>query len=350
MLKPAKRQPDARLFPATDFWHVNSPSGRIPARFKEWSHFSVLAGNFDLLVNFSLVVRGKSHLEATPRLILLFSDAEGAWDGDVETFGRNETSIVAGSADATLGRNSVRFAASGYHVEAALSKRDFQVALDLVPVTRPLVADNVRLTDVDSFRWVVVPHLRARGEVRVAGRRYSVTDAPAYHDRNSGCFEWGGAFAWEWATILPPDVQQQWCLAYSRIGNRARGAMFSQSLLVWRRDALRRKYYGRDLSVSHEGLLRRERGLCLPRVAALVTAGAADVPRQILVSARGYGDQVTLRMSFNEFAQIVTPNDRWPGFTSLFEIKGHAEVAGRVGGERIEFEGRVQAELNHAVG
>jgi hypothetical protein len=57
-----------------------------------------------------------------------------------------------------------------------------------------------------------------------------------------------------------------------------------------------------------------------------------------------------LRMSFDDFAQIVIPNDRWPGFTTLCEIKGHAEVAGRVGDERITFEGRVQAELNHAAG
>jgi hypothetical protein len=96
-------------------------------------------------------------------------------------------------------------------------------------------------------------------------------------------------------------------------------------------------------------MLRREPGLRLPRVASLLMPGtAADVPRHIVVSARGYGDDVTLRMSFDDFAQIVVPNDHWPGFTSLCEIKGRAEVAGTVGDERIAFDGRVQAELNHA--
>ena len=197
---------------------------------------------------------------------------------------------------------------------------------------------------------MVVPHLRARGEVAVSGRRYSVMDAPAYHDRNSGRFDWGGAFSWEWATILPPTAEQRWCLTYSRIGNRTRGASLAQSLLIWRGDGLRRKFYGRDLSISHHGLLGQERSLCLPRLAGLITEGAADVPRHILVSARGFGDEVTLSMSFSEFAQIAVPNDRWPGFTSLFEIKGRAAVAGRIGGENFEFEGRVQAELNHALG
>jgi hypothetical protein len=349
MLNTLRRPTNSNLFPAADFWHVDPRSERTPPRFKEWSHFSVLGSGFDLLVNFSLVHRGEPHSGTIPRLVLLFRNAEGAWDGDVELFGPHEALIVPGSPDAVMGRNSVSFADGGYHLHAALSHRDIRLALDLAPITRPLVADKVRLSDADSFRWMVVPHLRADGEATVSGRRYPVIDAPAYHDRNSGCFDWGGAFAWEWATILP-DGAQPWCLAYSRIVGRHRGAALSQSLLIWRDEALARKFYGRDLSISHQGLLRRECGLCLPRVASLLVPESADVPQHIHVSARGYGDELSLRMSFSDFAQIVVPNDRWPGLTCLFEIKGRAEVTGWIGTERIAFEGRVQAELNHAIG
>jgi hypothetical protein len=348
MLSVPKRSNDAMLFPAADFWHLAPPSKQIPARFKEWTHFSVLGDDFDLLINFSLIASGQTRPRTILRMILLFRDADGTWDGDVEAFAPNETEIFEGSPNAVLGNNRVQFADGRYHVDAALSNRDVCVGLDLFPAAHPLVADNVRLSNADSYRWMVVPRLCAEGEVAVSGRLYRVVDAPAYHDRNSGCFEWGGAFAWEWATILPSEASQPWCLVYSRILNR-QGVTLSQSLLLWRRESLARKFFGRDLSISHNGVLRRERLFRLPRVASLVMQGtAADVPRQMLVSAHGYGDELTVRLSFDDFAQVVVPNDRWPGFTALCEIKGRAEVTGRIGTERLAFEGRIQAEFNHA--
>jgi len=347
-----KRSIDATLFPTADFWHMAPHSPHTRPGFKEWSHFSVLGADFDLLMNFSLMAGGQgAKTRMTPRLTLLFGTADGSWDGDVESFSLADTTIFEGQPDATLGRNSARFANCRYCVEAAPSTRDIFVALDLHPMTRPVIANNVRLSDAESVRWMVVPHLRAVGEVSIAGCRYQVADAPAYHDRNWGQFAWGGAYAWEWATILPPGVDQPWCLVYSRIGNRYRGATLSESLILWRREFPSRKFYGRDLSITHQGMLRRDRVLRLPRVASLLIPGkAADVPREIIVTAHGYGDEVALRMSFDDFAQVVVPNDRWPGFTTLCEIKGRAEVAGRVGDERVAFEGRVQAELNHAAG
>jgi hypothetical protein len=351
-LATPERSIDATLFRTADYWHMAPYSRHTRPGFKEWSHFSVIGADFDLLVNFSLMAGSKrAKTQMTPRLTLLFSAADGSWDGDVESFSLADTTIFEGLPGATLGRNSTRFDDRRYRVEAALSTRDICVALDLHPMTRPVIANNVRLSDAESVRWMVVPHLRAVGEVTVAGRRYPVADAPAYHDRNWGRFAWGGAYAWEWATILPLSAHQPWCLVYSRIGNRHRGATLSQSLILWRREFPSRKFYGRDLSIAHQGVLRRERVLRLPRVASLLIPGtAADVPRHIVVSARGYGDEVTLRMSFDDFAQVVVPNDRWPGFTMLCEIKGRAEVAGRVGDERFASEARVQAELNHAVG
>jgi hypothetical protein len=349
MLKKPNRSSDTRLFPAADFWHVAPRSRQIPARFKEWSHFCVLGDDFDLLLNFSLIARGRASPRIIPRMILLFSEADGSWDGDVETFDLDETEIFEGSSNAAFGNNSVRFADRRYNIDAALSKRDVRITLDLFPSAQPLVAENVRLSGSDIFRWMVVPRLRAKGAVTVSGRLYSVVDAPAYHDRNSGCFEWGGAYAWEWATILPPGADLPWCLVYSRMLDRHRGTTLSQSLLLWRGEALARKFYARDLSISHHGMFRRERLFRLPRAASLAMPGtAADVPKQILISARGYGDELMLRMSLDDYAQIVVPNDHWPGFTALCEVKGRAEVNGRIGGDRLAFEGRVQAEFNNA--
>jgi hypothetical protein len=346
---------DPTLFPTADYWHTGARSGPKASGFKEWSHFSILGPDFDLLVNFSLMAGGRTGSESTavmtPRLTVLFGGFDGTWDGAVESFGPDQTTVIAGLSDVVFDRNSARFIGHRYRLEASLAERDLCVELDLHPMTRPVIANNVRLSDAESVRWMVVPHLRASGEVTVAGRRYQVADAPAYHDRNWGCFAWGGAYAWEWATVLPNDVDQPWCLVYSRIVNRHRGATLSQSLILWRCESPSRKFYGRDLSVSHHGILRRDRALRLPRVASLLLPGtAADVPQQVVVSAQGYGDQITVRMAFDDYAQVVVPNDRWPGFTSLCEIRGHAEVTGKVGDRHIDFDGRVQAELNHAAG
>lgn len=344
------RSPGAPLFPSVDFWRMAPQSPRMAADSKEWSHFSVLGADFDLLLNFSLIARARKpgEVEAIPRLTLLFAAADGSWDGDIETFSCSETAIFEGSPDVVLGRNGARFINGRYRIDAALSARSVTVALDLDPVTRPVVANFIRLSDAETIRWAVVPHLRANGEVIVAGRRYSVVDTPAYHDRNWGRFAWGGAYSWEWATVLPPDVSQPWCLVYSRISDRHRGVTLSQSLILWRRDFPSRKFYGRDLAISHEGVLRRAHVLRLPRAASLLMPGtAADVPRRVRVTGQGYGDELTVRMELDDFAQVVVPNDRWRGFTALCEIKGRAEVTGRIGSECVAFEGRVQAEFNH---
>jgi len=289
-------------------------------------------------------------LSAAPRLTLLFCGSDGTWEGDVESFNENEVDLLDGSPDTVMGRNSAKLTDGRYRIEASLSERSVSLTLDLHPMTRPVIANDIRLSAFESIRWVVVPHLRASGEVAVNGRRIAVQCAPAYHDRNWGRFSWGGGYAWEGAAIIPVDITQPWCLVYSRISDNHRGATRSQSLILWRYDLPSRKFYGRDLSISHEGVLRRDRVLRLPRVTSLLMPGtAADVPRRLLVSARGHGDELTVRMTFDNFAQVVVPNDQWPGLTALSETKGYAEVVGRIGVERVHFDARVQAEFNHAI-
>ena len=68
----------------------------------------------------------------------------------------------------------------------------------------------------------------------------------------------------------------------------------------------------------------------------------------MLIAAQGYGDALRLRIVFDDLAQVVFPTDRWPGMTLLTEWRGRAEISGRIGAERLEFEARVQAEINHA--
>jgi hypothetical protein len=191
---PARPRPIGQVpFPSADFWHLAPRPAKSRVGFKEWSHFSVLGGDFDLLVNFSVMTESEgASPRSTPRLTLLVRAPDGHWDGDVEVFNRVDTTILPGLPDAVFGRNSARFIGPHYRVEAELSSRAVSAALDLHPMTQPVIANQSRLSDAESFSWMVVSHLRAEGELNVSARRYRITDAPAYHDRNWGCFMWGG--------------------------------------------------------------------------------------------------------------------------------------------------------------
>lgn len=342
-------EPGAGAFPATDYWRL-APQ-RMSDGDKEWSHFAVLAPDCDLLANFSLSAR-RTRSGGTlvqPRVAFLFRDADGAWEGDVETFPAAAAMISEGSPDAAIGDNRAWFENGCYKVRIESQTRDARIALDLHPVTAPLLAPNVRLSGKALFSWAVVPRLRADGVAEVSGRRRRIRAAPAYHDRNWGRFAWGGDTAWEWATILPPDSARPWSLVYSRITDRVRSTTISQSLLLWRGARLSRKFYGRDLKIERHGALRCERPLRVPRAAALAIPGPrASAPGELLIAAQGYGDALRLRIVFDDLAQVVFPTDRWPGMTLLTELRGRAEISGRIGAEPLEFEARVQAEINHA--
>lgn len=248
-----------------------------------------------------------------------------------------------------MGEASARLNERGYRLEAALPERQLSVKLDLTPLARPVVAPTIRLGREERLSWAVVPRLLAEGEIEAAGRRQAVIAAPAYHDRNWGRFAWGGDYAWEWATLLPDEPAAPWSFVYSRIADRGRAATSAQSVIVWRGETPLRKFYDRDLVVSQEGAAPDGRPFRIPRISSLVSSGlAADTPRRLTIMARGYDDDLRLELEFERLAQVVVPNDVWPGLTALSEASGRFRASGRLAGERVEFHGRAQAEFNHA--
>jgi hypothetical protein len=342
------RRLDPAAIARADYWR-SAPASLVGGG-KEWTHFSVMAPQFDLIANFNLTVRigEPGETVASPRLALLFRDAAD-WHGDAPGFRLEDTSIEEGSPDVVMGANSVRFAAGRYRLNIDLPARRISADLELRPIAFPVVANNIPLSASDTFSWAVVPRLLASGTVTARGQRYEVRDAPAYHDRNWGRFAWGGGCAWEWATIIPADVQEPWSLVFSRIVDRRQAKVLSQSLMVWRGDRLVRKFYGPDLKVERRGVLQLVSPLRIPAVAALALPGsAADVPRCLDVAASACTDELHLQLAFDGFAQVVFPNDRFPGLTALSECPGRARVSGRVGEAAVDFAARAHAEFNHA--
>ena len=356
---PGRREqepPGADLFAAMDYWRrapagSSAPPGYNAAPgYKEWSHFSIMGAELDLLINFSLM---EDRQLAPParrevgRLTVLYRDGAGRWDGEVERYDEPAVSVLGGQPEIALGANGLRLVEGTYRLRLELPSGKVRGAIDLVPMARPVFANRVPLAGGEYIRWLVVPRLRASGELRLGGQGFVLDGAPAYHDRNWGQFTWGGSCAWEWATILPADPGSPWSLVYSRISDALRAETLSQSLILWRDAFPHRKFFGRDLSVEQRGVLSGGRPVQIPKFTPLLAAGTgADLPREMQVRARAYRDELRLEIRLADFAQIGVPNDgRW-GMSKLSEAKGSVEVSGAVGGEQVRFDGRIHAEFN----
>lgn len=318
---------------------------------KEWTHFCVLGAELDLLVNLSLmdgVQTGASASTEVPRLAVLVRDARG-WDGDVERFSPGECRYSGGRIDLRMGPNELRFADGAYELVVQSRSRPLEARLRLTPLVTPAMTSSVPLGAGGSVRWLVVPYLLADGEVHWAGRRYRFRGAPAYHDHNWGTFQWGADFSWEWAVAVPPDPSVPWSLIFTRLSDRGRLRVFSEGLLLWKRDTHHRTFRGSDVEVRSTGFLRSTGVLRIPRVMGLAAPGrAADVPRLLEVRARDGDDTLDLELRPTGFAQIAIPSDaNERGVTVLSEVRATARARGRVRGEPVELEGPALLELIH---
>ncbi len=284
-----------------------------------------------------------------PRVTMIVRHDRNAWAGDVVQFAPDHAKVGQARTDIEIGGNAIRFADAAYHVRAAVESGAVRADLRFRPLARPALASSVRLSGRERMRWLVVPRLVAEGEIAVAGRTLLLKEAPAYHDRNWGHFHWGENYSWEWATILPLSASVPWSLVYMRISDGTRNRTFSQGLMVWRGAHSRRVFHGADMRLRQAGWLQQDRILRLPRIVNLMVGGhATAVPRVLDVEARAWSDYIDAHLTFEDMAQVGVPNDAPDGLTMLSEVTGEAEVKGRVGGEEVQFHGRVLMEFNHA--
>jgi hypothetical protein len=315
---------------------------------KEWHHFCILGETIDLLVNFSLSDDVRAEAEPGRELarITLLVRAEG-WDGDVEGFAAEEVVVRGGRVDLRFGRNRLRFVDGVYRITIALTERPVTVDLELRPLTMPGAAPNIPLPESPPLHWVIVPRLRARGRVSVAGRVYELDDVLAYHDHNWGHFLWGHAFAWVWGFALPDDAAIPWSLAFVRLTNRFRTRALAQGLFLWRGTTHHRVFLEDDLVVRMDpGVLRPTRVFKLPLVRALLSRDTAtDVPRWVEMRAAGDGDALVYRFEAADLAQVVIPSETGMHVTIINEVTGRASLRGTIRGEPVDFEGRAICEF-----
>jgi hypothetical protein len=316
---------------------------------KEWLHFVILGPDFELLVNFSLCDDPRAPEDRpaeVARLTVLVRDGNG-WDGDVDTFPLDEVRIRGGGIDMRFGDNRLCYRDGLYHVRMRLRERPFATDVTVRPCTFPARAPNIPMLDGPPLHWLIIPRCLASGTVQLGGREVRLDRALTYHDHNWGLFRWGANFSWRWSFAVPLDPAVPWTVAFASLTDRGRAHACSQGLFVWRGHERYRTF--RDHDIAFESTLEfasLRQVFKLPRVMALLAPGpGAELPRAVVLRARGDGDWFEYRFEPESVGQVVIPNDTDLGVSLLNEVAGQASFRGTIGGEHFDVESRSVFEL-----
>ena len=332
-----------------DFWRRSPASVGGAAGHKEWSYFSILDNEVQIVTAFSIMDCRSANDEGTlrveeARLTLLVRTSDGRWDGDLQLCSSSTPTVTAGAIDASFGANRLAFDGESYRI--AIESPRHTVDLVLRPVARPALTRSVPLGRTDPMHWFVVPRLEAAGNVRVGHRHVRLVRSPAYHDHNWGRFQWGGDFAWEWAIALSSGTSE-WSLVYYRITDRGRHTVRAQGLLIWAGDRHCRTFRDAEIAVVGSGFLRAAGCLRLPSVMRMAVAGAAaDIPARLHVTAASDADSVDLVFALSDCAQVGVPDDAGDGITIISECHARASARGCLNGRALAFECHSVLEFN----
>lgn len=310
---------------------------------KEWFHVTLHGPGFDAIVNFSQVQEARQGGGTTELAQVGCLVREQAFSGEIQRIAASRVALGRGGQALTFGASRVQLRDDGIDMQVSLRGGQFELDLEvgLSAVTLPIRVSNLSLGDEAYMHWQVTPRLLANGWLQVAGNRYRLSDAPAYHDHNWGRFSWSSDFSWEWGYALPVERENPWSVVFVRLLDRAHLNDLMQGLFVWHTERPRRLFRAGDVQVCHEGLLRKERVLKLPRVMSLVHPGqASDVPRRLLVRAARGEDRVCLEFLPDDVAAVVVPDETGLGFTVIYEVSGRVFVEGRVDGASVQIAGR----------
>ncbi len=323
---------------------VNRPpvAGSPGRPFKQWVHTTVWHPEITLVANFSSV-----HHERTGEHRLTAIVYAGGVAGNVRRFAPEACQVPVGRATAVFGPNRIRRMGADYDVELFEPALDLRATLTLRAATHASTTVGVRVGGGGRLGWSVIPRLVANGTIQYAGRVHAIVDAPAYRDRNWGCFAFG-ELSWDWLYALAGAGQRPWAVVVSRVTDRARSRVWQQAVLLWEGSELLATFRDRDVTLRGANpntcavtTVPAALGLCR-------TGEATDVPRSVLVEGRSSRGHVRLAFEAGAVARVVVPNDARLGTTPIYESLGRCSVMGDVEGRAVAFDGHGFLECLHA--
>lgn len=311
------------------------PSRARQPGYREWHHFCILDEQMDALVNFS-IVDGNEHRPAVGQVMALVR--HGRWQGGVERIPIEDVDIRVGRLQARFGES--RLDCDGhYYVRVVLRQHGIAVDVRLRPVTEPFVAHNVDPAGGAPLSWLVVPRLVATGRVTAGTFTRSFEGAPAYHDHNWG--RWGTEGVWDWGFGLSVGDDPECSVVFVRLSDRSRTEVRVQGLFLWDGASLRRVVRDGDLRFSELGSLVTDRLCKVPPVLRLLAPGnITGTPGQLEIAYADRGDCGVARFVSEQAAQVLAPEDDYPGLLVINEVSAAFELSGTLGGRQVRCQGR----------
>jgi hypothetical protein len=319
-----------------------APAASRDRPFKQWVHVTVWHPKITLVFNFSSVHAGP---DVDHRLTVLVYTSGVA--GHVRRFEARECRLPVGRSTIVFGPNSIRRMGAEYDVSLFEPALDLRATLTLRALTRTATVQGARVDAHSDIGWSVVPRLAANGRIQHGGRVHELEEAPAYRDRNWGCFAFGEV-AWDWLYALPSDPAVPWAAVVSRLTDRSRSRVWQQALLVWEGREVLATFRDRDVELTGAGRVRGAL-LTIPPALAICSGGeATDVPAVMDVRARSGRGSVHLSFESRMVARIVAPNEARAGTTPIHESLGACRMTGTLEGRPVSLDGHGFLECLHA--
>lgn len=317
--------------------HTPEPGDpRLPL-YKEWWHFNLLddTSGLDLIVNLALSGDIRQPEGGEADLILLAHEPGRGWAGGITRYDGLAAIIAEDGVDLRVGAAQVRYVGDHYTVEATdEANGPIAASLRLWPCTEPMLVWKDTPLGGGHINWVILPNLLADGEVRVAGRRYLLEGARAYHDHNWGLWRWGENFGWDWGfcAALAEPAGLPLSLVYDRTVDRAGHRVIEHSLALWHGEGLLKFFARRMIAVQRHGTFRGPVRR-VPGVAGLAQQSmVGTIPARIDLVAQDAADRIEASYIPDAALQIGIPRETGLGFVQLNETLGWLTVTGRVAG------------------
>jgi len=330
----------AELRDIIDRFHLPPPIVRNDSTWGEWHYFNALSSDHRRWAYVSLIVGGL--VPAGPwggQVLVTLHEQGGASRRYVSAIPAPAVRFSTSRADLTIGESSVHVLPDGRYAVHAVAREEHgrgTVNVDLTVTPTPgAYFPGAALTSGETVSGYVVPALRADADGRICvtggGSRKgceTLSAVQAYHDHNWGVWrgvswEWGAARAGEFAILYgrvePPDT-----------------VAASQPLFIYVVDSLGFLRVFRPRTITyHDAPSAAANGVRVPQTAELFDARGDDTLRvRLTVEDATVTDTrrpLIERGDYMNARRIARP--------FFVQMKGRADLTGRIGGKVIGAEG-----------
>jgi hypothetical protein len=323
------------------------------ADWKDWYHFVLLDldGGARILANIALIGGGaRKEIQAT----LL---ARGPWGAAAQhiTLGSAlshpwpEHAVAAKPLTVSAPGVELRYAEQHFDLTMHLKRPAVALQLRARPAAAPLFVAEASPFGSGYIGWGLVPGLEASGKLTVREQSHSIDGWYCYQDHNFGRFRWGEDIGWEWLAAHGCTSSGTALTVILHIRtNRQHDEQSLRYLFVCIDGTMRKLFLGPALRVHWAWSRDSELPLRMPgAMATLMSDKTMRTPVSVEMEAADERDRLTLRVDFDSFVELVTPDNDQPRYTRIGEASGPMRVDLQWNEQRLAAQGYAYGEFTH---